>query len=587
MGAFDDLVAKKPPEREDVRKDGRRIPTQEQFNEVARNASPMSNFAAGMGGGLRAPYLGGRQVVGASNQDDVAEHFRTMDSLRQTKAGMFGEMVGQAAPMVASAMVPWTNTVLGSGAVGAGFGFMQPTRPEEKGADARIKNTTEGALFGAAFPAVVAAAKATGALVRPFFGKGQERIAGDVLNRMASNADDAIAKARNATELVPGSKPTLSQATMDPGLASMEQTMFAIDPTKSRAALLNRTGEQTAAQLDSIRSWAKGAPAISAAERSRAAAAEAAYGKAYAAGFDPAKVADPRVQQQLQSLLKKPAVQKAINEAKELAANEGIDIADPAGSLQGLHYVKKALDDAIQRADGDNVKRVLTGVQKNLLDSMDELSPDYAAARKAFADASKPIDQMAVGQRLVDKSTNALMQNTGNEKLYANKFGQLVADEDSLVRQATGFRANRGLADVLEPDQLGSINNVLADLQRMQQAKDIGRPMGSPTAQYLVGKNIVRSMAGPIGLPESMADKVLADTLVSRPASFLLKSPEERVLGLLGDALTDPGTAARLMEQARKMPPGPARELLERQALGLLRGATAAGGAGLLQPPQQ
>lgn len=584
----DSKPSKKSGKSADIRKDGRRIPNAEQFDAVSQAASPLSNFAAGMGAGMRAPYLGGQQAAGMANPDDVTEYFRTVDSLRKTKAGTAGEIAGQVAPQIAAAMFPWTNTVLGGGAVGVGTGFLQPVRPEEQGAGKfpRVNNAVTGGVFGAAFPAAMTLGKAGYALARPFFKSGQEKIAGDVLNRVASNADDAVTKARSAAEIVPGSKPTLGQATLDPGLASFEQTMFSIDPTKSRAALLDRGAEQTGARINAIRSWAGDAAAMQGKEGARTAATAPLYEKAFSTPIDPAKVADPAMAARLQSLMKKPAIQGAINEARTIAANEGLDLANPAGSVQGLHYVKKALDDAIQAADG-NAKRALLKAQEDLLGVVDDLSPDYKAARSAFADLSKPIDQMKIGQRLVDKSTNALMQGSGNERLYANAFGRMVSDEDALVRQATGFKSNRGLADVLEPQQMGSIQNVLSDLQRAQQAKDIGRPMGSPTAQYLVGKNVLRSVAGPVGLPEGFLDNMLTETLAARPASFLLKSPEERVLGLLGDALTDPQRAAQLMEQARKTPPGPQRELLQRQAMGLLRGATAAGGAGLLQPPQQ
>ena len=589
MGAFDDLIAKKDTPRTETRADGRRIPTQEQFDAAAQSASALQNFAAGMGGGMRAPYLGGQQVVGAANPDDVTEYFRTMDALRKTKAGTAGEIAGQVAPQIAAAMFPWTNTILGGGAVGAGTGFMQPVRPEEQGDGKfpRVNNMVTGGALGAAFPAAVALGKAGYALARPFFQSGQEKIAGNVLNRVASNADDAVRAARNAKEIVPGSKPTLGQATLDPGLASFEQTMYGIDPTKSRAALIDRGAAQTNARIDAIRSWAGDSAAMQGKVSAREAATGPLYEKAFTTPVDPAKVADPAMAGRVAALLKKPAFKNAWNEAKVIAENEGVALpANPVESVQAMHYAKKALDDSIQAAEG-NAKRALLKVQDELLGVVDDLSPDYKAARSAFADLSKPIDQMKIGQRLVDKSTNALMQGSGNEKLYADAFGRMVSDEDALVRQATGFKANRGLADVLEPKQLGSIQDVLSDLQRAQQAKDIGRPMGSPTAQYLVGKDILRSIAGPVGVPQGFLDNVLTESLAARPASFLLKSPEERVLGLLGDALTDPQRAAQLMEQAKKVPPGPQREMLQRQAMGLLRGATAAGGAGLLQPSQQ
>lgn len=46
----------------------------------------------------------------------------------------------------------------------------------------------------------------------------------------------------------------------------------------------------------------------------------------------------------------RPIIQQAAKQAKTIAANAGVDIGDPMNTLQGQHYVKMALDDALNVA---------------------------------------------------------------------------------------------------------------------------------------------------------------------------------------------------------------------------------------------
>lgn len=52
----------------------------------------------------------------------------------------------------------------------------------------------------------------------------------------------------------------------------------------------------------------------------------------------------------MQELAQRPVIQQAAKQAKTLAANAGIDISDPMNTLQGQHYIKMALDDALNVA---------------------------------------------------------------------------------------------------------------------------------------------------------------------------------------------------------------------------------------------
>lgn len=170
----------------------------------------------------------------------------------------------------------------------------------------------------------------------------------------------------------------------------------------------------------------------------RTAEGDQAYGKAFAT---PTPIDDPRIQKILQT----PAGKRAWPIAEAMLANDGHPVptaasappappgvkpddwqrmlqrSDNAGielplgpsrqtpTLQQLHYLKLALDDAKQPGldrgagaggIGYNQGRSIHGVQKQLLTVMDEVSPDYAAARSQFADNSSLLKANDLGKAL-------------------------------------------------------------------------------------------------------------------------------------------------------------------------------------------
>ena len=101
--------------------------------------------------------------------------------------------------------------------------------------------------------------------------------------------------------------------------------------------------------------------------------------------------------------------------AKETSANRGQDIADPAGSMLGLHRTKIALDkqiaevkaryerDKIKSAVGDELDS-LQNAKTSLLNFMEKISPTYKTARQSYDRLSKPIEQLESIAKLTEKS---------------------------------------------------------------------------------------------------------------------------------------------------------------------------------------
>lgn len=116
------------------------------FAETAAKQSTIENALAGIGGGMKSLYLGGKQMLGMDEPGEVEAHKKAMAGLNTTKAGMVGDFLGQAAVAIPAAFVPGANTMLGSAALGAGMGALQPTAEN----DSRVANTLLGAGGGVA-----------------------------------------------------------------------------------------------------------------------------------------------------------------------------------------------------------------------------------------------------------------------------------------------------------------------------------------------------------------------------------------------------------------------------------------------------
>lgn len=115
------------------------------YADTAADQSVGQNLLAGMGGGMRSLYLGGKQMLGLDSPGEVDDHRRAMAGLNTTTAGKIGDFAGQAAVALPAAFIPGANTMLGATALGAGMGALQPTGAN----DSRAANMMLGAAGGA------------------------------------------------------------------------------------------------------------------------------------------------------------------------------------------------------------------------------------------------------------------------------------------------------------------------------------------------------------------------------------------------------------------------------------------------------
>jgi hypothetical protein len=410
---------------------------------------------------------------------------------------------------------------------------------------------------------VPAVGRAVRAAVEPLTEKGRATIAGRTLVNAAGDEAPVVAqRLAQAGELVPGSLPTAAQVAENGGIAALERSVSAAQP----ADFTRRGMEQAAARTGAIRNVAGDA--------TKRADAVTARGTATKPLYDAAKAQTVEIDPALAELLKRPSVQQAIGRAQRIAQEEGrtfgltqatkageVAAVDAAGNPvlqqvaaqpgkvtgQTLQDLKMAMDallsdpmGGIAGKEADLVKQT----RGQLMNWMEQRIPDLKQARTTYADMSKPIGQMDVGQELLKAIEPALNDFGGLARETGNKYATALRNADQTAVKATKFKGT-GMRDLMTPDQMGSLESVASDLARKANAQDLGRGAGSDTFQKLALSNIAERSGAP-----GVVGTALDLPGVSKVAKFLYREPEEKIQTLIAKSLLEPKSAAQLMEDA-------------------------------------
>jgi hypothetical protein len=574
--------------------------------------SAMKGFGLGVTQSIGNMGMGGAQLIGhgvnalgnvagvqipgftnadVQNYDQSIERnnqfFKDAAGNSQTALGagnLTGDLVAAlAVPGVAAATLPGK---IGAGMLlGGGYSALQPITQSapmtnEDYAGNKLMQVASGATLGGVIPiAGAAAGKALGyvgdaakAAVAPFTEAGQNTIAGNMLQRFARGGPTSV----NAAEFVPGSTPTLAQATGNPGLAALERQAHDISPNDFNA-LAQANQEARSALL----SKAAGTP-------DDIAQAIQARNEASSALYTQSKFSNLKVDPELQSILARPAMQKAVNRAQQLANEQGAgsifqNVAirgngeGPPKTAQyiggnGLHYIKMAIDDMVgtgqMQGIGKNESSAILGSQEKLLNWFESRAPEYGQAIKLYADASKPIDAMQYLQGL--KLTDA----------YGNMTLQKV---DTALKQIEKLRGQSGInpAKSLSQGQIDALGAIRDDLRRAGNSAK-GKAIGSNTFQNLATNNLMAQMLPGSGSnvlhnivnPQSMGATAGAGT------GFLFGGlPGAGVGGLVGERL---GKGVNMLMNAKN-------DAIQNKLIELLRdtslGQSALNNTGRFAPP--
>jgi hypothetical protein len=516
--------------------------------------SVTERFAAGYGGAIPQMVRGIGQRLGLVDQKSVDETARLEKPLLETSSGALGRTAGLVVPLAGTSIIPAANTVAGGAAVGGMAGLAEPTQTGESVAG----NVAKGAVLGG-LGAAVARALPTGAkaITDPMREGGRRTIAGRVLNQVAgSNAAGVQAAARHPQQLVPGSVPTLAEATQDAGIAGFQLAASSASPEVKRQ-LAEQAQQNMAARLSALRGVA-GTPQEQAMARGlRDYMSEPLYRDAMTTPIDPARA--QMMAPQMQNLMQRmPA--GIVERARELARINGEAITDE-GSMRGLQYVKMAVDDMLSGTGntsiGKQTQRALMQFKNDLNLTLEELSPAFTQANRNYATFSKPINEQQTGQYLLEKLQPALMDYAQSvpTRARAESFAGALRDAPRTIRGATGMRGFSELSDVMSPGGVSAVEGVARDLARSASAQDLAKTIGSTTAQNLSGQNLIRQFLGPLGMPQGTAERIAGSALlnpVTRATNLVYGGAEQRIQQELARALTDPKYAAQLMQGATR-----------------------------------
>ncbi len=564
MNDREELIALRRMAELEAKARGTKQVTRETPIDPTEGMSGWEKAAAGAGKAIYDTGLGIRQLASYINPFDTVEaatravdESRALDApLMNTGAGIVGNIAGNIATFLvpggalgtvgklaqaprainAARAITLPKTVLGAAGVGGAQGFIQPVASDES----RIGNTALGAAGGAVAPAVVSGGRLVRDTIAPFTKGGADRIAGRAIERFAG--DKSRLTNINAPQYVPGSLPTLAEATGDPGIAQLQRALA--NQPDIGPAIADRLRANTSARASALRDIAGDQGQRDFFAAAREANAQQLYGDA----FKESASLTPWVKGEINKLQARPAFRDAWKDATRLAQNEGIKL-DRKNIVQVAHYTKMALDDQASRATGHEQRAILATRDKlvSLMESKD-FAPSYRQARAQYAADSAPINQMDIGQQLYDTLRPALADFGAVSREHAGAFAKALRDADATAARATGFKGAR-MDRIMTPEQMGVITGVAQDLGRAANAADAGRAIGSNTAQNLISQDILRQTLGPLGLPSSWAENALAQSLM-RPVSWAYKVPEQNALKALAGGILDPQEAERLLALA-------------------------------------
>lgn len=555
------------------------------LRETLRGANWGTRNIAGAGTALANVWEGGKQLFGLGNEDNIRNQRIIAEE------APVGAIAGNIATYAPLALVPGANTVLGGAALGAATGAAQPTLDGES----RLANAAVGGAVGGAVPAAIRAGKtAKAALIDPFTEAGRTRIAGGLINRTAANPQAAAQRMATAQGQTPGFAPTAGQAADDAGIASLERTTRAVNP----GAFDDVEKAQRQALADAVRGVAGDDVRRAAAVQARESAVNPLY--------DAAKKATVQGDPALDALLQRPSMQAGAGRAATIASERGdkfmlsqqrpaqtvpTGVLDAQGNPitntipatpatypgQSLHDLKMGLDDAIGTPGIGGMqgaeRAAATGTKADYLKWLESKIPEYGQARQTYADMSRPINQMDIGQEFAKRLIPALYRDMdAPAQLNAVAFARALTDQgDDIARNVTGMKG-ASLNSIMEPQQMQALRGVAGDIQAVKAAENAGRGVGSDTVQ----KTAMSHIAAQAGVPNWMADVARVPGGWMKTAGNVLYGNSDRaVQQMMADLLKNPQEAARAM-QAAGVQPSMIAELLSKGAQGAALSATPA-----------
>jgi hypothetical protein len=391
---------------------------------------------------------------------------------------------------------------------------------------------------GPSLPATQRALAAPVSMVQPFTQAGRETIVGGLLNRLATNPERAQQNLSRAEPLVPNVQPTTAATAFDPGLASAETAIRALDQT---GAFPSRLSANQQALLEGFRKLSGKPGSVAVAELKRTDVTKPLREQAFAGvTVDPSTFQTGIklvVNQAINNVMKSPV---GVRQDVETAMKFATDRVARAKSPMELYEIRKDLAAAAQgKYNQENPSlRLASGQLKQVIAAVDDVidaaAPGFKTYMDKYSKMSGPIDQMRVLQEIERRVT------TGQPNLMT---GEPVLAAGSLRRQLANKAEELDLK--LSVPAQTRLDNIVDEINRGMAATATGvKPPGSDTFKNMSMGNLIGRV-----FSESMATNTTLRTM-TRPLDFLYRLPDEQIQQLLVQAMLDPKMAAMMMAKA-------------------------------------
>lgn len=515
----------------------------------------------------------------------------TVGNITGTLAQLIGPGAALRGTQAGSLFLP--KTIAGNMLVGAGAGALQPVAEDGE----RVQNVLISSAAGGAGALIP---KAVGAVVRPVM-EVARRASGRGLTAAERAAGEAIVRESGGRPLnitqsaVPGVNRTLGEATMDPGVMALENTLRA----GNRAAFDQIDTANNIARVRALREIAGTDSGMAAAKEARDTATSTLRGQAFQEGGEYTSKAQAAREQAARELTEQAQVAAAENArlrqlglpgqvpvqaAEEIAAaasqassagtqqlrSQLVAAADAEGgrtavqksiqevvraldsaedSVEGLYRVRKTVNDLIEGKAGTDksfaraATAELIGARELVDSEITRRAPTFANYLTAYRSASAPINRMQVGRKVLKTGSSGPRDETGFQRLTPGRFAAAVENLDTVAQRATGFKKAKA-TDILIPEDLRSLEAIQDDMQR-QFKRQGSATTGSQTAERgEIGKRVaVRSLARIVPFLKDAMDYFdqQASAQLKEKMAYLIANPAEarRVL----DALAPPQKA--------------------------------------------
>jgi len=194
---------------------------------------------------------------------------------------------------------------------------------------------------------------------------------------------------------------------------------------------------------------------------------------------------------------------------------------------------------------------------------LDDNLPDLKVADKKYAELSQPINESDIFEALAEKQAVGL-KDTANARLNANQFLTLLGNEDRLLKNAGDLTGVTTLDNALSPTARSYLSNLENVLRTRASSASDAAAKGSPTAQNLIGHDLVSSALNGLGMPEKWAGGGFAQNVIEKPLSkILLGVPENKIKRELADAFVNPAYGRMLLgDQLKEAQPKKINDIL-------------------------